>query len=833
MEYLSHPDKLLRKHLSNVCNIGIKKLESLDIDYEKLDNRLDKDTFKKLMSIVLLSHDVGKYSLFFQYYIRKENELIIPSELLLIKDIYKQKLKNHSLLSGIVLYTILKESEFKNNIKLIDMAISALIQHHSNLKNQNYFLDYNYSDIEYIKKTLDYIDFEEYIEILKEYNIYYGFDNISLKENIENNINTYIKYLKKKKGINNKNEKSKNIFKRLSSHERNPFSDLDKVKFKETDFLLQIFIFSILIYSDKNEVILSNNVNNNFINLKGFVDKYKIYKNFNYENELDRQRQEIYKTVNNFKEENNKLFTLTMNTGFGKTLTSFNMAANLQTKLKEKTGVDYKIIYLMPLTSIIEQNFDVIEEILKVNLNVDNITSDLLLKHHYLSKKEYTNEEDIVFNEDECNFLYNTWESQIVFSTFVQFFESIFTNKNKKLQKFINIINSIIVIDESQLIPPDLYYVFRDYADMLSNIFNIYIINMSATQPYSSEENFGVSVLPNYKDYYKTDRTKIIINDSLYNSKYLKEKALKREEFIEQCRGLIEESSNKNMLVVLNTKELAEYTYDNLKEENKRIFLLSNNLIPLHKKEKIQDIKDLMDKKIKDIIVVSTQLIEAGVDLDFDIGLRDFATLPSLIQVVGRINRNFKHPDNYGELYVYNIENKSIRIYDENLLQYTFNVLREFNQQIIFEKDYLKLTEKYFDKISRLYKRNEDILMNYKNMLFSKINYKLIDNDYEEINVFIEYDENATILWNRFIELPYGGLERKKGFEEIQSNFLNYVIKVNKQKFIKVMNKYTNDIHLNKDYFKIKKDVIHQFYSKEKGFYLIEEGIKDNTLFAL
>ncbi|OEU82857.1 MAG: CRISPR-associated helicase/endonuclease Cas3 [Desulfobacterales bacterium S5133MH4] len=303
------------------------------------------------------------------------------------------------------------------------------------------------------------------------------------------------------------------------------------------------------------------------------------------------------------------LFSLTVPTGGGKTLASMAFALNHAIN-KEKR----RIIYVIPFTSIIEQNAKVFRE---------KLGDDAVLEHH-------------------CNFLPDdsdwktklaaeNWDAPIVMTTNVQFFNSFYANKTSKCRKLHNVADSIIIFDEVQAIPVEKLKPCLEVIKELSNSYGVTSILCTATQPaIKFSEQFSAG-LQNVRE---------IIQDvpSLFT-------ALKRTEevfigeFSEQdvANRLLE---HEQVLCIVNTRQRALDIFNALPESDAN-FHLSALMHPAHRTEKLNEIRKRLSPANKlPCRVVSTQLIEAGVDVDFSCVFREVAGIDSIAQAAGRCNRN-------------------------------------------------------------------------------------------------------------------------------------------------------------------------------------------------
>jgi CRISPR-associated endonuclease/helicase Cas3 len=264
-------------------------------------------------------------------------------------------------------------------------------------------------------------------------------------------------------------------------------------------------------------------------------------------------------------------------------------------------------------------------------------------------------------------------------------------------------------------------------------------------------------------------------------------------EFKEIIGSEVREKPDKDFLFVFNTikSSLSVFNYlKDLKLENSDYYYLSTNIIP---KERLNRIKEIKEKSEKRKIIVSTQLIEAGVDIDVDIVYRDFATIDSINQVSGRCNRNSsKGYRGQVNIVVLKDERKEFHryIYSSFLIDKTKEVLKEAPSEI-YEEDLLFLNNNYFRKVKDTSSEDESKeLLSYINELKFKTltsDFRLIDDKagYEKIDVFVEMDEEAVGIWKDYILIKSlkNPLDRKEKFLAIRKKFNEYVISVSKKDF--------------------------------------------------
>lgn len=364
------------------------------------------------------------------------------------------------------------------------------------------------------------------------------------------------------------------------------------------------------------------------------------------------------------------LFTLTVPTGGGKTLSSMAFAIN---HLLEN-GMD-RIIYVIPYTSIIEQNAQVFRNIFG-NLNV--------LEHH--SNFDFKDDDS---SSDKLRLSTENWDVPTVVTTNVQFFESLFANKSSRCRKLHNIANSVIIFDEVQMFPKEyLTPCIMAIAELVHN-YNSTVVLCSATQPEIIEkfpkEIVSKEICENINELYTTFKRTKIVNRGL----------------IESFDLAMEMSKMKQCLCVVNTRKHALKLYELLKgEEN---YHLSTLMCPQHRKEVLEAIK----KRLKNGLpcrVVSTRLIEAGVDVDFPRVYRVISGLDSIIQAAGRCNRegmliNEKGKKIFGEVHIFEPEEE---FSDRQPLSFKREI--EVTKQIIKQYDDVSSPEAIKDYFTRLYR---------------------------------------------------------------------------------------------------------------------------------
>jgi CRISPR-associated endonuclease/helicase Cas3 len=550
-------------------------------------------------------------------------------------------------------------------------------------------------------------------------------------------------------------------------------------------YFLTLFLYSVLIDSDKAEAMEIPIIERENI-LSNIVDTYKEDKFGEPETKINQIREEIYKEVNKQVERlslDNKIFSLNVPTGTGKTLTSLSFALKLRDRVEKEKGFTPRIIYSLPFLSIIDQNFSVFDDVLSKHYGA-NIPSNILLKHHHLSEIFYETVDD-EFSTDKSQFLIEGWNSEIVVTSFIQLFHSLISNKNRSIRKFHNIVNSIVLLDEIQAIPHKYWYLLNRALTFLSKHFNIYFVIITATEPLIFDEATGeVRPLVENKQKYFEKFDRITLTLATNSGTTL-------EDFKKILLNDMSKRKDRDFLIVMNTidssKEIFRFLQNNLKDDSSEFFYLSTNIVPVERLERINRIKSTNRKRK---IIVSTQLIEAGVDIDVDVIYRDFSPLDSINQVAGRCNRNYKE-ETKGEVNVYILKDDRTNrffynyIYDGFLIHKTKEVFNGRNK--IEERSFLELNNEYFEKVRHTSSSDESnkILENLYKLAFKETgDFKLIKEDYEKVDIFVELNNEAKRIWDTFSAIMKEDdiKKRREKFLEIKKEFYSYVISITRKK---------------------------------------------------
>ena len=730
----SHPGILLEEHLLSVA----KSCEEIIVNTEiKVRN---KQQLENLAYLSGLTHDLGKATIYFQEHLKRNDGGSVYTK--------------HALLSSVFLLYILKDAQVDPLLKTISFI--SVRSHHTDLGDFIQKLNINGSDKEILIKQISKINETQFDLLLK---------NIEINEYLQRNFNTSFVF--------DKNKLEKFIKQDIDSIVVDFIDTVDEYKDStlhqqdSTLYLLTNTFFSALLESDKLDAAVKEE-----IDVKPFEIKqetiHEYEKTLPHEDDISTIREQVFQDAeNNFQEIINKepiprVFFVTLPTGLGKTLIGFNLANILRNQIISKQDLYYRIIYALPFINIIDQNAQTIEDILRMQFG--EINTDLLLKHHHLSEISYKTEEKS-YDTGVADILMDTWQSNIIVTTFVQLFHTLISNKNSMLMKFNKLSRSIIILDEVQAIPLQYWRIIDKLLHEALEKLDSYAIIMTATKPILFSNGIDVVQAPQIGSRYILDANTYFGIQSM-------------EEFLDK----FEIKPDKSYMFVLNTIEEAKKFYKFLSQRipKEKLTFLSSHVVP---RERLNRVKEIKQGKCR--FLVTTQIVEAGVDIDFDVVVRDFAPLDSVIQSAGRCNRNFKKES--GTVYITKFRDErnfySSYIYDTILLNITEQLIRgkifseqelyeafdEYENQILNRKDTVSASEKLEIAIEELRYDGKDGISQFS----------IIKQDYPVIEVFVEIDEEAKKIFEEYRSiLDERGIERYKKMKENRNKLFPYVINI-------------------------------------------------------
>lgn len=305
------------------------------------------------------------------------------------------------------------------------------------------------------------------------------------------------------------------------------------------------------------------------------------------------------------------VYRLNLPTGAGKTLSSLRAALSHAAKQKKK-----RIIFVMPLLSIIDQNADIIRQYIK--------NPDFVLEHHSnVLQEEASGLEELNKNE----LLMESWSAPVIITTLVQFLNTLFSGRLSCVRRFHALSDAVIVIDEVQTVPIKMLSLFTLAVNFLSSVCHTTVVLCSATQPCLEETKH--SLLP-VKDLVPFDAAlwKVFERTKIVEGKTCR---------IDDLGDYIKSQLKGNLLLVCNTKKEAALVYQQLKGVER--YHLSASMCMAHRQRTLQKIENALESG-RTFVCVATQVIEAGVDISFKQAIRVIAGMDNIIQTAGRCNRH-------------------------------------------------------------------------------------------------------------------------------------------------------------------------------------------------
>jgi CRISPR-associated endonuclease/helicase Cas3 len=474
--------------------------------------------------------------------------------------------------------------------------------------------------------------------------------------------------------------------------------------------------------------------------------------------EINTKRTETLKACIEKADSEQGFFTLTVPTGGGKTLASMAFALNHAVKHGLK-----RVIYVIPFTTIIEQNAGVFKE----SLGEENV-----LEHHsnfdWNPKRDKSTESADDQTKDVLSKLKlasENWDIPIVVTTNVQFFESLFANKSSRCRKLHNLAKSVIIFDEAQMLPREFLDPCMLAVKELVQNYGASAVFCTATQPALDKRLPGVKF---------TD----LVPDSQALFDFYKRVQIKNLGKVPDAELIEKINVHEQVLCIVNTRRHAKGLYENLASEGS--FHLSTLMCPAHRKETLKTIRQRLDDKLP-CRVISTQVMEAGIDVDFPVGYRSLAGLDSIVQAAGRVNRNKNNP--MGDVFVFAPETPFIKKTPTFIKQgasVAESVLREHSDN----PDSIQAINAYF---SMLYTLQDKGAFDAKKILayFDKQTGEL-DFDFKTVAENFNLIENNTVA----VIIPYNE-EAKKILE--QARYHPYPFKFARQLQMYTVNIYQKE----------------------------------------
>jgi CRISPR-associated helicase Cas3/CRISPR-associated endonuclease Cas3-HD len=439
-------------------------------------------------------------------------------------------------------------------------------------------------------------------------------------------------------------------------------------------------------------------------------------------------REQIRQTCERQAARPRNMFSLSVPTGGGKTLSSLSFA--LRHSVHNKLT---RIIYVIPFTSIIEQNAKIFRAA---------VGEDAVLEHH----------SNILYEEDDENLSLaysrrlklstENWDAPVIVTTSVQFFESLFANGRSKCRKLHHIANSVIIVDEAQNIPRDYLLPSLQALQELVDSYGCSVVLCSATQPVWRELGIqATEIMDSPAPEQLWDHLKRVDVSVQGNFSQLVTDA--------QLVDWI--AASDQILCIVNTRKHAKLLHDMLRDQSvDGLYHLSGRMCAKHRTKILDEIRTRLRRKLP-CRVISTQLIEAGVDVDFPKVLRSLAGMDSIAQAAGRCNREGKLKR--GEVVVFYPERHGLP--SKGWMKET---AIEAHHELAVQPDPFSLdcVRNYFERIHGIRGNNKEQVTDAKQILKlirAKTNFEIPFEDIAEHFTFIEENTRAVVIpWDASAE---------------------------------------------------------------------------------
>ncbi len=789
MTYYSHSEtlsdgttvgsKLLQKHTAGVLRI------SLDQMYAKTGFQLSATALRDLLELVVKLHDLGKYTSYFQHYLLKQEPI-------------DNTLKQHARIGGYTAYQLLKEQDRKQ----ATLALFVIFLHHSKLIGFDNFSEKinsdaqrvfseHYRDIEdiipAIESELAVGDLLKHLQIPDDSEVMFLCDEISGEASVDNYF--LINYL-----FSLLIEADKLDASQTSLYPRKSISStLVDIRFGSPEAML----------SKANLESLSTDELRNFC------------------------RAEVISQLADPAILDTYIFTLTAPTGIGKTMTALDFALKLKAMIREDT-FEPQVIYALPFINIIEQGLREYSKVLAEN--------GARIVGHYQYADIFGAQDD----SDEDGYQQklmqiDTWQGDFIITSFVQFFETLIGNRNKLLKKFNHLAGSIIILDEVQTLRLDQMPLIGAALFYLAKFLKARIVLMTATKP----KIFDLAA----KEILNKEGEKVIARELLVSHQQVfarfnrtslhpllneltGEKEEKTQQFVDNVFAN-QWSDEQSCIIVCNTvkrsvgvfEAVSEYLENN--ELTNPIFYLSTNIVPAHRLERIEQIRVAIEAGEAPILV-ATQVVEAGVDLDFSMGFRDLGPIDSIIQVAGRVNRNNDLKRSGSPLHIVDF-GECTSIYGKLTDHQSRQALA--NKESIPESDYLSLVNQYFDSVSerKSFRDSRKWFESMKKLKydsrdakkdFAVSSFRIIDESNTTQAVFIELGGEEEALRARYLDKITGEISKESFDQNYRQAF--------QQRIIAIPNYLTGELPYINEYDEhiklVSTELLDQYYQETTGF---------------
>lgn len=590
-EYIAHWDgeertQLLRDHIQGAVSLATDEGKKLGIGY--------------ITQLIALLHDCGKYSNSFQAYIRQDSN--------------KDGKVNHTSAGAEIIEKICKgkseNSQFREFYEILCYVITA---HHGLYDLVSLEEKDNYTD------RLSRVDESELNVVCDRWSQDLGMQLSTLEQVILLAFREY-----------------KEIF--YANIKMIPISEKSEYLFYLGCF--ERLLMSIQMDADWTDTALAMNRESAEERLKveeAFAQAWEHYRRYmeqlqenanknaviEKQQSINRMRSIIQQECLDFTSHDSGIYCLSIPTGAGKTLTSLGYALKFAREHIGENDEIERIFYISPFISITEQNAQVLKDAIG--------NAEWVLEHH----------SNVINSDEQQRDVDIDWEERFVCTTMVQFMNTLFSDKKKSIRRFHKFKKSIVILDEIQSIPVKSIHTFNLMMNFLNQICKTNIIMCTATQPmldascvnrkirYTQPRNMTKDLNHKYKQF-----ERVTVESSVAKGKIE----------IDSLADQIEKEFLvvRSILVIFNKKKSVEDFFDRMREmlNDVKIFYLTTNLCAEHRRNVIDRIKELLKCTDKKVLIISTNLIEAGVDLSVECVYRSLTGVDSIAQAAGRCNRN-------------------------------------------------------------------------------------------------------------------------------------------------------------------------------------------------
>ncbi len=619
IKYIAHPGQSLEDHLVGVADKAKKFASKIGLSEQG--------------ELIGLLHDLGKYSEEFQSYIGSAIGLIDPDEDEYVDaGVLKGKIDHSSAGAQYIWKTLSNKGELERIVaQLLALCVAS---HHSGLIDCISSSAENFGEDTFSKRMQKIREKTHVDEVLQVA------DARILSRSVELLDSTTL------------TEGIKSIIKKILSNNMKD-GQLNECIAQQQIGLAVRFLFSCLIDADRIDTadvehkrVKDYRPQGKYTSWPVLLDRFECHlRKFSSGNLIDELRREISEHCLHAASRNRGIYTLTVPTGGGKTLASLRFALHHA----QKHGLD-RIVYVIPFTSIIDQNAQVFREILEPDNAPEDRGKVVLEQHASITPEHQTWREKI---------LCENWDSPVVCTTMVQFLESLFGAGTRGARRMHQLASAVLIFDEIQTLPIKCVHLFNNAINFLSEQCNSTVMLCTATQPLLhqvSAKKGAIRLMPGHE--IMPDVPKLFEN-------------LKRVEMLDRRKpggwtyaevtdlALSEMRRVNSCLVIVNTKDAARKAYESCHAgmDSEVSFHLSTDMCPSHRKQELNKVKLRLGCDLP-VLCVSTQLIEAGVDIDFDVVIRFTAGLDSIAQAAGRCNRNARH--DRGIVHIVNPQEESL-----------------------------------------------------------------------------------------------------------------------------------------------------------------------------